>query len=212
MRSLRSARNDRFGRIMGGRCESGMMERDLHVDARADDAPWIREVTSTSASTEQARPRLSALLPIAAIRLRVPAMDWRAAVRASGEALVAAGITTPAYTDQMIATVEQLGPYIVIAPGIALAHARPSEAVLRPGLSWVTLARSVRFGHKDNDPVTLVVGLAAPDTSSHVQALATLAGLLEDEGRRAELLRARTPQDVLETITDYEREAADTAR
>ena len=189
-----------------------MVASYLHVDARADDAPWIREVTLTSASTEQARPHLSALLPIAAIRLNVPATDWRDAVRASGDALVAGGITTPAYTDQMIAIVEQLGPYIVIAPGIALAHARPSDAVLRPGLSWVTLAQPVRFGHKDNDPVTLVVGLAAPDTSSHVQALATLAGLLEDEGRRAELLRARTPQDVLETITDYEREAADTAR
>lgn len=178
------------------------------MDARADDAPWIREVTSTSASTEQARARLSALLPTAAIRLNVPAADWREAVRAAGDALVAAGITTPAYTDQMIATVEQLGPYIVIAPGIALAHARPSDAVLRPGLSWVTLAQPVRFGHKDNDPVRLVVGLAAPDSSSHVQALATLAGLLEDEARRATLLAARTPHAVLADITAYERSQA----
>lgn len=185
-----------------------MVERPLHVDARADNAPWIREVTYTSASTERARPRLSALLPTAAIRLHVPATDWRGAVRASGEALVAAGITMPAYTDQMIATVEQLGPYIVIAPGIALAHARPSEAVRRPGLSWVTLAQPVRFGHKDNDPVTLVVGLAAPDSSSHVQALATLAELLEDPARRAALLAAKTPQDVLGAITTYEREYA----
>ena len=126
---------------------------------------------------------------------------------------MAARITTAAYTDQMIATVEQLGPYIVIAPGIALAHARPSEAVLRPGLSWVTLAQGVRFGHKDNDPVTLVVGLAAPDDSSHVQALATLAELLEDPSRRAALLAARAPQDVLSIITAYEQEhAADVTR
>src|SRR5437899_8832603 len=188
-----------------------MVESFLHVDARADDAPWIREVTLTSASTEQARPHLSALLPIAAIRLNVPATDWRDAVRASGDALVAGGITTPAYTDQLIATVGQLGPYIVIAPGIALAHARPSDAVLRPGLSWVTLAQPVRFGHKDNDPMTLVVGLAAPDSSSHVQALATLAGLLEDRPRRETLLAANTPRDVLGVITEYERrEAADT--
>jgi len=110
----------------------------------------------------------------------------------------------PRNTDEMIATVEQLGPYIVIAPGIALAHARPSPAVLRAGLSWVTLATPVPFGHKENDPVTLVVGLAAPDNHSHVQALATLAGLLEDERRRASLLAARTAQEVLATISDYE--------
>src|SRR3989442_13538050 len=190
-----------------------MVESFLHVDARADDAPWIREVTLTSASTEQARPHLSALLPIAAIRLNVPATDWRDAVRASGDALVAGGITTPASTDQVIAHVEQLGPYIVIAPGIALAHARPSDAVLRPGLSWVTLAQPVRFGHKDNVPVTLVVGLAAPDSSSHVQALATLPGLLEDRPRRETRLRAKTPRDVLAAITEYERtQAADAVR
>lgn len=163
-------------------------------------------MTSTSASTEQVRSSLSALLPQAAIRLNVSAADWREAVQACGDALVAGGVTTPAYTGQMIATVEQLGPYIVIAPGIALAHARPSEAVLRPGLSWVTLARPVRFGHKDNDPVTLVIGLAAPDDHSHVQALATLAGLLEDEHRRTELLAAETPHAVLAAITAYERE------
>lgn len=141
---------------------------------------------------------------MSAIRLEVRAADWREAVRACGEALVAAGITTPAYTVQMIATVEQLGPYLVIAPGIALAHARPSAAVLRPGLSWVTLAQPVRFGHKDNDPVTLVVGLAAPDDYSHIQALATLAGLLEDAPPRAALLALQTPADVLAAIVAFE--------
>jgi PTS system ascorbate-specific IIA component len=164
----------------------------------------IPEVTSTSAPPDQRRLSLSALLPLSAIQLRIVAADWRAAVRVCGEALVAGGITTPAYTAQMIATVEQLGPYMVIAPGIALAHARPSAAVLRPGLSWVTLAHPVRFGHKDNDPVTLVIGLAAPDDHSHVQALATLAGLLEDEVRRSALLAIEAPADVLAAIVSYE--------
>lgn len=174
------------------------------VDAPAPDARMTPKVPSTSAPPDQRRLSLSNLLPVSAIRLKVRAANWRDAVSACGEALVAGGITTPAYTDQMIATVEQLGPYLVIAPGIALAHARPSVAVLRPGLSWVTLAQAVRFGHKDNDPVTLVVGLAAPDDYSHVQALATLAGLLEDPARRAALLTLQTPPAVLAAIVAFE--------
>jgi ascorbate PTS system EIIA or EIIAB component len=174
------------------------------VDAPTPDARMSPKVSFTSAPPDQRRLSLSNLLPVSAIRLKVRAADWRDAVSACGEALVAGGITTPAYTDQMIATVEQLGPYLVIAPGIALAHARPSVAVLRPGLSWVTLAQPVRFGHKDNDPVTLVVGLAAPDDYSHVQALATLAGLLEDANRRAALLALQTPPDVLAAIVAFE--------
>jgi PTS system ascorbate-specific IIA component len=152
-------------------------------------------------------PALSALLPIDAIRIGVSAADWRAAVRASGDALVASGATSDAYTDEMIATVEQLGPYIVIAPGIALAHSRPSPAVHRAAMSVVTLRRPVEFGHKQNDPVRLVVGLAAPDDEGHVTALASLAEFLSDEERREALIGASSASDVVDMIRVYEEAA-----
>jgi PTS system ascorbate-specific IIA component len=153
---------------------------------------------------------LSRLLPASAVRLAVPVADWRAAVRAAGDALVASGATTDAYTDEMISTVETLGPYIVIAPGIALAHSRPSPAVLRPGLSLIRLATPVPFGHRQNDPVRLVVGLASPDDHGHVDALATLAEFLSEERRQAALLEAPDADAVRELIRRYERERATT--
>lgn len=162
--------------------------------------PGRRETTGHSESSSA----LSGLLPPEAIRLGVRAPDWRAAVIAAGNALVASGSTAPAYTDEMIETVEKLGPYIVIAPGVALAHSRPSPAVHRAGLSLVTLAEPVRFGHQQNDPVTLVIGLAAPDDHSHVEALATLAGLLASEPHRVALLAARNPAAVRRAVADYE--------
>lgn len=149
-------------------------------------------------------PALSRLLVGDAIRIGAPASDWRAAVRACGDALVASGVTTPAYTDQMIATVEELGPYIVIAPGIALAHSRPSPAVHRVGMSLVTLANGVEFGHRQNDPVRLVVGLAALDDEGHVTALAELAEFLSDEDRRDALITAASPDMVRGLIAGYE--------
>ena len=154
---------------------------------------------------------LSALLPGRAIRLRQPARDWRDAVRRVGEALTASGAASPAYADEMIATVEQLGPYIVIAPGIALAHSRPSPAVHRTGLAWVTLARPVAFGHPENDPVGLVVGLAAVDDSSHVEALATLADLLGDDERRAALLASPDATVLRSIVAAYEARQAEGA-
>jgi PTS system ascorbate-specific IIA component len=149
--------------------------------------------------------RLSQLLTVKAIRIGASAEDWRAAVGLAGDALVTSGATAPAYTDEMIATVEQLGPYIVIAPGIALAHARPSPAIHHAGISLVTLARPVPFGHRTNDPVTLVVGLAAPDEEGHVTALSTLAEFLSDEDSRLGLLGATDPDDVLRQVGAFER-------
>lgn len=59
-----------------------------------------------------------------AIVLGAEASDWRAAVRLAGAALVRSGVARPGYADKMIRMIEEHGPYVVIAPGLALAHAR----------------------------------------------------------------------------------------
>ncbi|MGX5357182.1 PTS sugar transporter subunit IIA [Kocuria sp. KH4] len=142
------------------------------------------------------------LLDPASIRLDEPAADWRAAITAAGELLEREGATTDAYTRAMIDSVEENGPYIVVAPGFAFAHARPSEAVHRTAMSWVRLARPVEFGHASNDPVSLVVALAATDRKEHLQAMRQLATLLAAPGTRAALDRAATPEEVLALLAE----------
>lgn len=137
-----------------------------------------------------------------AIILGAKADDWRHAVTLAGDALVAAGTTTHAYTEAMIAAIDELGPYIVIAPGIALAHARPSEAVLSTGLSWVGLSQPVEFGHQSNDPVDLVIGLAATDHDGHLEVMSSLAGVLADPDHMARLRAATEPRQVRELLAE----------
>ncbi|WP_432254045.1 PTS sugar transporter subunit IIA [Streptomyces sp. HNM1019] len=139
---------------------------------------------------------LKDLLPVAAVRLDVRAADWRGAIAAAGRLMVETGATTDEYTREMVANVEENGPYIVIAPGVAFVHARPSPAVLSTGMSWVRLAEPVEFGHESNDPVTLVVALAAQDSSAHTSAMASLARLLGDPGTAAALAAAPTPEEL----------------
>ncbi|QKV96611.1 PTS sugar transporter subunit IIA [Streptomyces sp. NA02950] len=137
---------------------------------------------------------LISLLPVEAVRLDVQVADWREAIRVAGGLMVGTGVTTDDYTAEMIANVEENGPYIVIAPGLAFAHARPSPAVLATGMSWVRLAEPVTFGHASNDPVDLVVGLAAGDSGAHTAAMAGLARLLGDPGTASALAAAATPE------------------
>ena len=109
------------------------------------------------------------------IQVGAIALDREHAIELAGNLLVASGRTTPQYTDEMIGALEQHGPYMVIAPGIALVHGRPSEAVLETGLSLVVLAEPIEFGHATNDPVRLVIGLCAFDHSSHIEMMQELA-------------------------------------
>lgn len=120
--------------------------------------------------------RLQQALGAGSIVLGKSADDWQHAVGLAGDALVASGRTLPAYTQAMIHNMLELGPYIVIAPGLAMPHARPDASVLETGMSLVVLAEPVEFGHKRNDPVRLVFGLAALDHDKHLELLSEFAG------------------------------------
>ena len=135
-------------------------------------------------------------LPASAIEVGATADDWRAAVRLAGAALVRSGAALPAYEDEMIRMIEEHGPYVVIAPGLALAHARPGPAVLADGLAIVTLAEPVNFGHPHNDPVSVVLGLAIKSTDAHLKTVANLANVFNDSNAIQALAAATTVAEV----------------
>ena len=52
------------------------------------------------------------------------AKDWKDAIRMSCETLEADGTVEENYKEDIIACVEKYGPYIMIAPNIAMPHAQ----------------------------------------------------------------------------------------
>lgn len=135
-------------------------------------------------------------LPDTAVLLGADAPAWRDAMRLVGGALVASGATTDEYTDAMIGMVEEHGPYIVISPGLAFAHARPGGAVVRDGLAIVTLAAPVAFGHPHNDPVSVVLGLAVAEVGTHLESIGEIANLFNDATVTGRIAAATTADEV----------------
>ena len=131
-----------------------------------------------------------------AIMLQTSAPDWRSAVQLAGQALVASGAATPGYALEMIRMIDEHGPYVVIAPGLALAHARPGREVLADGLAIVTLAEPVDFGHPHNDPVSVILGLAIKGADGHLAAVADLANIFNDSTAIADLAAATSTDEV----------------
>jgi PTS system ascorbate-specific IIA component len=112
------------------------------------------------------------------------------AIKLAGDLLQESGRVQAEYVSSMIDAVDKFGPYIVIAPGIALAHGKPEEGVIETGMSLVVIREPLAFGHGENDPVELVFGLAAKDHSSHIQLMAELATFLGDSEKVNSLLQA----------------------
>lgn len=137
-------------------------------------------------------------LDVTAVAVQVHAADWRSAVTHTGDALVASGSVQPGYAARMIEVIEDYGPYVVIAPGLALVHARPGRDVLHDGLAVVTLAEPVTFGHPHNDPVRVLLGLASTGADDHVTGVAALANLFNDPEVLPRLADAPDAQTVVD--------------
>lgn len=146
------------------------------------------------------QPMLTEVLKESLIRTNFEAESRDEAVKESGRLLVENGLAKSDYITGMLDNVEENGTYIVIAPGIAMPHARPETGSLDIGLSIVTLKEAVTFGHPKNDPVKIVIGLCAVDHQSHLKALAELVGILSNEETVTQILDAETSKEVLSII------------
>lgn len=129
------------------------------------------------------------------MRAGVQASDWREAIRQAGKVLEEAGSITNEYTQSMIRAVEEMGPYIVIMPGFAIAHAAPAPSVHKEDIALITLAEPVCFG-SPNDPVNLMLCVACVDRESHVRALQAVAEVLCVDGIMDRLAAAASVEEL----------------
>lgn len=145
---------------------------------------------------------LSDAFPPEAIRIDVECPDWRDAVREAGRLLVGIGAAEERYVDAIIGAVEELGPYIVLAPGIAIAHARPEDGARAVGFSLARMAQPVEFGSRSNDPVDLVFAFSSPDQHQHVSALSALAEFIETGDNLERIRHAGTVEELYAIIEE----------
>ncbi|MFG6333407.1 MAG: PTS sugar transporter subunit IIA [Lachnospiraceae bacterium] len=128
--------------------------------------------------------------------LRQRADDWEAAVRQAGGLLERAGTIMPAYTNAMIKMVKELGPYIVVMPGVALAHARPEKNVKQNSIAIVTYENGIHFGNESNDPVYVVFAIAARTDDEHLDLFQAVAEFIIGEGNMERLKNAAVYGDI----------------
>ncbi|SKC89652.1 BglG family transcription antiterminator [Maledivibacter halophilus] len=143
---------------------------------------------------------LKDVLKKGSIKLQVKADDWEEAIKKAGDILVEEDKIENLYVDNMIQSVKDLGPYIVIMPGIAFAHARPDETVKETCMSMITLNKPVKFGSKENDPVSIVFAFGANNEESHLKALQDLAKFLSVEKNFQMLINSTDIDDIYKRI------------
>ena len=140
------------------------------------------------------------LLSVEQVSVNVSVPTWEEAVRSAGRLLVNCGFAEERYIEGMLNLSKELGPYIVLTPGVAIPHARPEEGAKKVGFAAITLNPPINFGNEFNDPVYLVIGFCSPSTEAHVDMLTRIARLLGEEDFLDKCKAAKTPQQLADVF------------
>ncbi|MDE1312239.1 PTS sugar transporter subunit IIA [Vibrio aestuarianus] len=140
------------------------------------------------------------------VQLQASASNWKEAIKIGTDMLIASGAIDPRYHDAIISSVEELGPYIVIAPNLALPHARPENGVIRTAFALVTLNSPIYFDGED-EPVDVLITLAGSSSDEHMEGLMEVTQVLDDEESESgvdldKLRRCRSKDDVYKVIDE----------
>ncbi|NMA86708.1 MAG: BglG family transcription antiterminator [Tissierellia bacterium] len=126
--------------------------------------------------------------------------NWQEAIRKAAWPLVNQGSIDEIYIENIIKRFDDYGPYMVIAPGIALPHASTDEGVYDTQISIMTLKEPIVFNHPSNDPVHTVIVLAARDNYSHIETLNRIIDVLSIKDNVDLLRNSTNAEEILNLI------------
>lgn len=161
-------------------------------------------IPDRTATLLEDKPGLALLLDESMMLLDECAEDWEEAVRKAGQLLLSAGAVRAEYVDSMIRCVKEIGPYIVVCPGVAMPHSRVEDGALRVAVSFLRLKEPIRFtSGKNSVPVDMIFAFATTDEGAHIRMMMDLWNIFTDKAALKKLRSCKTKQDVLRFVQQY---------
>ena len=155
-----------------------------------------------AALAQPARLGIVELLEPSSVSFHSAPIEWRTSVAMAAQPLIRADKIASSYVEAMIKIVEEFGPYMILAPGVILLHAKPSDGVNSLCFSLLVQSAGIDFGG-DLGRVYVVFVLGAVDNQSHLTALFQLSNLIHKPGFVEAMRETSHSADALQTIWSF---------
>ena len=139
------------------------------------------------------------------IELKLNCKDYEDVIMHGVKPLEEKNYVTEKYGKEIIKNLKELGPYMVIAPGICLAHADLKDEINETSMSFINLKYPIKFNSEFNDPVKIVLTFATKDKEEHLNALLEFMDIINNQGDLKKLKDTSSKDDVLDIFTKYKR-------
>lgn len=107
------------------------------------------------------------------------------------------------YLDAIKACHKEIGPYYVLAPKLAMPHARPEDGVNETSLQVTVFKNGVNFGSDDNGDVYLAITLAAFDSNNHIETIMALSELFQNNVDIEKIISAESEAEIIDILKQY---------
>ncbi len=176
-------------------------DRSRIRQALVEAEPRVSEHEVTDPSIQAS---LCDLLTHQTVKVLVPAAHWRRVVLEAGKLLLLIGAVEGRYISAIVNLTTEHGPFMVVAPGVALLHAQPRDGVRQLSMGLITLQSPVEFGHSEYDPVFMAFILGAIDGEAHLFAMQQLARLIRNRQALEAIGSANSADEVLRLVQSQE--------
>jgi len=171
-----------------------LLERDLKDYFTTDSKAliWDRQAE---------KPDLNQLITPETIVLHERVSTWKEAIYFSSQPLLKNKSITLNYVKAMITQYNEDEPYIVIAPNLAIPHAKPEAGVNQVAMSLLRLEKGVLFS--EECLVNIVIVIAAEDKQKHLPALLQLTQLAECREWINSIIKANSIKAIHDLVSCY---------
>ncbi len=129
--------------------------------------------------------------------------DWKKGIELGVDLLVKDEACTSELANKICESVQKNGPYFIIMPKVALAHAAPGPYIKKVGLSLIKFNNAVKFSNEDRHQVSLLFTLAAIDGESHMETLMKFSQLFtSDPNLVSTIVNANTVDEIYEILKE----------
>ncbi|GAM74603.1 ascorbate-specific PTS system [Vibrio ishigakensis] len=117
--------------------------------------------------------------------------------------LIKQGKVEQSYLEAIKVKHKEIGAYYVLAPKIAMPHARPEDGVNEAALQITVFKNGVDLESEDNGDVFFSVTLAAMDSDSHIQTIVALSELFQNDDDIDAIIAAENESEVRAILNKY---------
>lgn len=131
--------------------------------------------------------------------------DWKDAIRASFSKMLEKGIIEEGYVDEVLNSIVEFGPYVIIAPHVAIPHsALESNSVNESAFSFTRFKNPVVFDENDRSKdAKIFFSFAAKHEEDHLKSLVQLVEFLINDEVVTELFDVNNDEELLAVVKKY---------